>query len=166
MYTPFETLPDQARIWVYQADKRLSEKEVAEVSSAFQSFCESWEAHGQPLRTSHKLELQQFLILGMDEGFTNASGCSIDSSVRVLKMLQSQGINFLDPSKIAFLVNEEVQLCPRLELKALFANGALSGSTITFNNLVSTKADLENHWKIRVEKSWMVKYLHAPALIK
>jgi hypothetical protein len=167
MYTPFETLPTHSRVWVYQADRKMSASEEAEVSSSMKSFCEQWVAHGQLLQTSFKIEHNQFLIVAVDEGFNDASGCSIDGSVRVLKGFQTElNLNFLDSSKIAFLIDGEICLFPRTELKALFASGKLNNSTPTFNNLVATKADFEKQWKITTEKSWMAKYLPNPALIE
>jgi hypothetical protein len=167
MYTPFETLPTHSRVWVYQADRKMSASEEAEVSSSMKLFCEQWVAHGQPLQTSFKIEHNQFLIVAVDEGFNNASGCSIDGSVRMLKGLQADlNINFLDSSRIAFLVGAEIELFSRTELKSLFESGKLMASTITFNNLVATKADFERQWKITTEKSWMAKYLPNPALIE
>jgi hypothetical protein len=166
MYTPFENLPAHARVWIYQADRKMSAAEEATVSFSMKSFCEQWVAHGQPLQTSFKIEYGQFLIVAVDEGFNNASGCSIDGSVRMLKGFQTQlNLNFLDPSKIAFFIDGEISLFPRTELKALFASGKLTNATLTFNNLVATKADFENQWEIVVEKSWMVKYLPNPTLI-
>ncbi|NOS94190.1 MAG: hypothetical protein HOP30_19915, partial [Cyclobacteriaceae bacterium] len=153
-------------IWAYQADRKLTEQESELVSAQYKSFCEGWEAHGQPLKTSFHLLLNQFLILAVDEGVHHASGCSIDGSVRLLKNLQNQRINFLDASKIAFLINDEVKLFSRLELKPLFASGYLSSQTITFNNLVATKGDWETIWRIPVEKSWMAKYLVNHTLVQ
>jgi hypothetical protein len=167
MYSPFEKLPAHARVWIYQADRKLSDNEVDVVSVSMKDFCEQWVAHGQPLMTSFKIEHNQFLVVGVDEGFNNASGCSIDGSVRVLKGLQAElNINFLNSSRIAFLLDGEIQLFSRPELKDLFAGGKVNGSTTTLNNLVATKADFERQWKIAVEKSWLVKYLPNPALIK
>ncbi len=166
MFFSFDTLPQHARIWVYQADRKLSDEEVKLVSADFQAFCVGWEAHGQPLKTSFQLLFKQFLILAVDEGVHHASGCSIDGSVRVLKNLQNQGINFLDASKIAFLINEEIKLFGRLELKPLFASGFLTPQTITFNNLVATKGEWETQWRIPVEKSWMAKYLANHTLVQ
>jgi hypothetical protein len=167
MYIAFENLPTQARVWIYQADRKMSAGEEAKVNSSMKSFCEQWVAHGQPLQTSFKIEHNQFLIVAVDEGFNNASGCSIDGSVRMLKGFQIElGLNFLDPSKIAFLIDDEISLFPRTELKALFASGKLTNATLTFNNLVATKADFESQWKIVAEKSWMVKYLPSPTLIR
>ncbi|NOS57013.1 MAG: hypothetical protein HOP37_12260, partial [Cyclobacteriaceae bacterium] len=95
----------------------------------------------------------------------SASGCSIDGSVRILKSYQAElGISFLDPSQVAFMINGEVKLFPRLEVKRLFESGQLNAATPTFNNLVATKMDFEKQWKIPVEKSWMVKYLPKTAL--
>jgi hypothetical protein len=166
MYNTFENLPPHSRIWVYQADRKLTEYEVKQVSADFQAFCEGWEAHGQPLQTSFQLLLNQFLVLAVDEGIHHASGCSIDGSVRVLKNLQNHGINFLDASRIAFQINDEIKLFSRLELKPLFTSSYLSSQTITFNNLVTTKGDWEIKWRIPVEKSWMAKYLANHSLVQ
>ncbi len=167
MYIPFENLPTHARVWVYQADRKMFASEEEAVSAAMKSFCEQWVAHGQPLQTSFKIEFNQFLIVAVDEGFNNASGCSIDGSVRMLKGFQVKlNLHFLDPSKIAFLIESKICLFSRTELKALFAKGQLTNATPTFNNLVATKADFENQWKIATEKSWMAKYLPNPALIE
>jgi len=165
MYVPFETLPEHARIWVYQASRKLSDTEEEKVRNAQQAFCEQWEVHGLALHSSFKIEYNQFLILCVDEGVHSASGCSIDGSVRILKSYQAElGINFLDPSQVAFMINGEVKLFPRLEVKRLFESGQLNAATLTFNNLVATKMDFEKQWKIPVEKSWMVKYLPKTAL--
>lgn len=165
MYVPFELLPDHARVWVYQASRRLTDAEVEKVRSNQQAFCKQWEAHGQALHSSFKIEYNQFLIVGVDEGVHSASGCSIDGSVRILKGYHSElGVDFLDSSQVAFLLNSEVKLFPRLELKSLFESGQLNGATRTFNNLVATKAEFEKHWEIPVEKSWLVKYLPKSSL--
>jgi hypothetical protein len=160
MYIPFESLPGHARIWVYQAGQKMSGAEAEKVRSTQLAFCEQWEAHGQPLKTSFKIEYDQFLVIGVDEGFHNASGCSIDGSVRILKAYQADlGINFLDSSLIAFSMNDGIHLFPRTELKGLFERGQIDAATLTFNKLVATKSDFETLWEIPVEKSWMVKYL-------
>lgn len=166
MYVLFQSLPDHARIWVYQASRKLSDAEVEKVCSNQQAFCEQWEAHGQALHSSFKIEYSQFLVVGVYEGVHSASGCSIDGSVRILKGYDSElGVNFLDPSQVAFILGGEVKLFPRAELKHLFEEGQLNGATRTFNNLVPTKAAFEKQWEIPVEKSWLVKYLPKSSLI-
>ena len=165
MFIPFETLPPNARIWIYQSARPLSVDQENLLSSELQDFCNQWAAHGQPLKTSFKIEHHHFVILAVDENYNDASGCSIDGSVRILKSLQEKsGIDFLDRSRVAFLLDNEIQVYPLHELKNLFSSGRLSASSQTFNNLVATKSDFDKGWPTIVEKSWLVKYLPKPTV--
>lgn len=166
MYIPFNTLPSNARLWIYQSDRSLTTDEENLLSTELKEFCEQWKAHGQPLKTSFKIEHHHFVILAVDENYNDASGCSIDGSVRILKTLhEKSGINFLDRSKVAFLVDQEIKTFPVTELKNLFLSGRLTATTHTFNNLVATKSEFDRGWLTTVEKSWLVKYLPKPAVV-
>lgn len=165
MFTPFETLPSTARLWIYQSNRPLSDGEEKSLGLVLQEFCDQWKAHGQDLRTSFRIEHHQFLILAVDEDYNDASGCSIDGSVRILKSLQQEtGINFFDRGQVAFLLNNEVKSFPLQELKSLFASGRLTHSSLAFDNLVAVKSDFDKAWPSPVEKTWLVKYLPKPAV--
>src|SRR5690349_24815295 len=97
MYVPFETLSDNSRVWIYQGHRRLTDSEADQLHSVLRSFCEQWAAHGEPLKTSYRLERNQFVVLCADEDFHAPSGCSIDTSVRMLKDFQaSTGVDFFN----------------------------------------------------------------------
>ena len=160
MYVPFAQLPEDSRIWIYQANRQLSDQEKKFADEALKDFCESWVAHGQPLKTSFTVEHNQFIILATDEDYHLPSGCSIDSSVRTLKTLQSHlGVDFFDRTKVAFLNGDAVVTYPMAQLKALFESGDLTGNTITFDNLAPSRGDLARTWKTPAEKTWLTKYL-------
>jgi len=160
MLIPFEKLAPHSRIWIYQADRPFSHEEEKVISNSLLSFCSQWEAHGNSLQTSFKVEYHQFVILVVDESSAGASGCSIDGSVRVLKELGNQlTIDFFDRTKVAFLKNNKIQSYSLNQLKSLFESGELTASSQTFNNLVINKAEWEINWKTPVEKSWLTKYL-------
>ena len=166
MFIPFDTLPSNARLWIYQSDRSLTTDEEKLLSTELEEFCEQWKAHGQPLKTSFKIEHHHFVILAVDENYNDASGCSIDGSVRILKQLhEKSGINFLDRSRVAFLSDNEIKTFALPELKNLFSSGRLTATTHTFNNLVATKSDFDKGWLTTVEKSWLVKYLPKPAVV-
>jgi hypothetical protein len=142
MLIPINRLPLSTRAWIYQANRMLSSTEVEIIKSALTEFCQQWAAHGQPLESNFEIRENRFVILLVNEESHAASGCSIDGSVRVMKGLQQQlGIDFFDRTKIPFLVNNQ-----------------------TFNTLAATKSELEQNWKMSVEKSWLIKYLPKPAL--
>ena len=165
MFISFEKLPPQARVWIYQANRKINSVEEKTMAALLETFCQQWVAHGQPLKSSFKIERGQFVIMAVDEDYQNPSGCSIDSSVGVMRHIQSAtGVDLLGRSQVPFFLDDQVVLVPVSEVKAQFASGRLQASTITFHTLAATKAELETNWQLPAEKSWMAKYLSKPAL--
>lgn len=165
MFVSFDTLPDNARIWVYQADRKFLPEEIRAITETTRLFCEGWSAHGHSLKTSFKIDHQQFLILAVDETSAGASGCSIDGSVRMLKQLQGElGIDFFNRTKIAFLIENEVVLISTSDLKKTFADEVLNSASLTFNILIATKKELEKRWIVQAGETWLSKYLPKSAV--
>jgi len=165
MYVPFESLSDNSRVWIYQASRSLTPTEAAGLDSTLRAFCEQWAAHGEPLKTSFRIEHNQFVILCADEDYHAPSGCSIDTSVRTLKEFQaSAGVDFFDRTRVAFLNGGEVTTISLAKLKEAFSSGALKGSGLTFDNLVPSKGDFIRRWTVPAEKTWLAKYLPKSAL--
>jgi len=166
MLTDFDALPEQARIWVYQSNRRFTDTEVESITQRAEQFISTWAAHGQALQGSVKVLYQQFLILAVDEGNHLPSGCSIDSSVHFIKELEAGlGNDFFDRSKVAFAQGEEVVLESLSQAKEKITQGKITGETTTFNNLVQDKSGLEEQWRIPVKDSWLAKYLNQQAAI-
>jgi hypothetical protein len=160
MYVSFKNLSDNSRLWIYQANRPFSETEEKIISESLNGFCEQWAAHGHALKTSFKIEHHQFVLLAADESFNLPSGCAIDSSVHIIKDLQKKtDIDFFNRSLIAFLINEKVSVLPMTLLKDEFASGTLSSNTLTFNNLVATKAEWQTQWVTPVKNTWLARYL-------
>jgi hypothetical protein len=82
MYIPFNQLPPDSKIWIYQADRVFSDTEEKIIAERLKSFCSQWAAHGHPLQTSFKIEHNQFIVLSVDENTAGASGCSIDEGFK------------------------------------------------------------------------------------
>jgi hypothetical protein len=165
MFVPFESLSDNSRVWVYQANRAFTASETRQLEVKLRAFCEQWAAHGEPLKTSFRIEHNQFVVLCADEDYHVPSGCSIDTSVRMLKEFQtSVGADFFDRSRVAFLENGAVISEPLATMKELFASGALKAASTTFDNLVPSKGDFIRRWTVPAEKTWLAKYLPKSAL--
>jgi hypothetical protein len=165
MYKTFESMPDHARIWIYQANRRLSPTDAAALSSGLTQMCGEWAAHGVPLHTSFKILHDQFIVLAVDEAANGASGCSIDGSVRVLKDLQKGlGLDFFDRATVAFDQDAKVVVYPHAEIRNLLEKKALSADTITFNNTLTTKGELKAGWRVAIKDSWLARYLPKTAV--
>lgn len=167
MYVPFDELPGDARLWIYQADRLFTDAERLAIENSCLHLCNSWSAHGTPLRTSFRIEHNLFIVLAVDEHAAGASGCSIDGSVRLLKELQQRlGLDFFNRQQVAFLEGAAVTLHPVNELKSRFADGILSPRSVTFNNAITTKKDWETAWRLPASESWLVRYLPKPAGVR
>ena len=77
MLVAFEELPESARVWIYQSDKILDSKQVDYIEEQAKVFCNQWSAHSTPLKSGYQILHKKFLVLSVDEGYNEASGCSI-----------------------------------------------------------------------------------------
>lgn len=160
MFASFDTLENSARIWIYQATRKFTESEKNTISDTLTTFTHSWVAHGNPLKTSFTILYDQFIVLAADENFNEASGCSIDSSVRVIWQLDEQfSLSLFDRTKIGFLKGEQVEMIPLHELPRALTEGRWSSTSQFFNNVLETKAQLKNGWIIPANQSWLKRYL-------
>lgn len=159
MYIPFEQLPAHSRVWIYQAERILTEKEIEIVKQRLTRFCEGWNTHGNGMPTSFDIFDQQILILAVDESGLGASGCSIDSSVKVLRELESMlGVNLTDQGKVSVRNSSgDLKVFPALGLKSKVQAGELTLEQEVINPLIRTKADLQQLWQ-PVRNSWLNKY--------
>ena len=159
MYVAFDQIPDSARVWIYQSNRILSEAEITHIRKEAEAFLSKWTAHGATLHSSANVFHKQFLVIALDEGLNQASGCSIDSSVTFVKQLeQAFGNSFFDRTQVAFLLEGKVHLTAMSKVKEKIKNGSIGKDTLTFNNLVTSKQDLEAQWLTPVKETWLKRY--------
>lgn len=159
MYLPFEKMPESARIWVYQSNRKFTPEEIAYASARLTAFCEQWNTHGALMPSSFELLHDQFIVLAVDESKLGASGCSIDSSVRTLREIEQKlNISLLDQGKVSFISDGQVITSKLQEVKDYIKAGNLQEDTRIFNPLINRKEDLSEKWIIPAKDSWLKKY--------
>lgn len=163
MLVEFKDMPAEARLWVYQADRPLSSSEQEFIRVQSVSFIRQWTAHGANLQASFDICFDQFLVITVDENFNQVSGCSIDSSVRFVRLLEQElKVSFLDRTQVAFLDEKlkpnGIVTKPLSEIKQKVNSGEIQEDTIVFNNMVTSKREFDTNWKIETKKSWLGKY--------
>jgi len=149
--------PD-SRVWIYQSSRLLSLGEALEVEEMLNEFAQNWKSHGTPVKGAAHLFFGQFIILMADETATGVSGCSTDSSVRLIKEIEQKlGISLFDRTSLAFVVKDKVQLLPLAQFNYALDQQYIDGDTLYFNNVVQTKKELEENWIVPVRESWLAK---------
>ena len=159
MLIPFEQMPDQARLWIYQAERRLRPDELSLVEASSEAFLNQWQVHGQDLKASFKVEYDQFLIISVDESFSQASGCSIDASVHLIQALENElKISFMTTSQVAFMKNDEISLLPFNQLKSQIQAEVIQPETLVFDNTVQNLEQFRAGWLKESSKTWVNRY--------
>lgn len=159
MLIEFDKMPETSRVWIYQAERKLSQSEIEFVERSTAEFLKGWSAHGNDLKSSFKIQYDQFLILTVDESFSQASGCSIDASVNLIKALEQRvGISFITNSLVGFLMENEVKLIPFNELKDEVQKNTITPSTPMFNNTIQYLSDYKTKWLVESHEGWVSKY--------
>jgi len=149
---------DNSRVWIYQCNRLFSLSEALEIEELLEEFTNTWLSHGAKVKGYANLFFGQFIVLMADETATGVSGCSTDSSVRLIKNIeQDYHVNLFDRQMLAFVVKERIQLLPMEQLNYAIENNFIAADTLYFNNTVQTKEELLNRWIIPVKESWLAK---------
>jgi hypothetical protein len=160
MVTEFNNLPDNSRIWIYQANRKLSELEVSEIKDKTRDFLSQWTAHGSDLEAGFEIKYNRFVVLGLNQSNASASGCSIDASVRFIQSLeQAYQVDLLDKMNVTFYNGEFIAHKSLSDFKKMAKARSVSPNTVVFNNLVNTKAEYEEHWEVPAKDSWHSRFL-------
>ena len=147
-----------SKVWIYQCSRLFKMNEALEIEDLLKEFTNQWQSHGTPVKGAGYLFFGQFIILMADERATGVSGCSTDSSVRLIKDIEQRfAVNMFERTTLAFAIKDKIQLLPLSQLQYAVDNGFINADTLYFNNLVQTKEDLEKEWIIPVKDSWLGK---------
>jgi hypothetical protein len=153
-------LPDNfspvSKVCVYQSTRLFTLHEALEIESLLNKFSSEWRTHGEEVYAYCNLFFGRFVVLMADETHAKVGGCSTDSSVRFVKELgQKFNVDFFNRTNLAFLINDKIQVIPMNQLHYALDNYFINPDTLYFNNLVSTREQLENNWIVPVKGSWI-----------
>ena len=149
---------NNSKVWIYQSNRQFTIQETIAIKELLESFATSWTSHGARVKGFANLFFGQFIIFMADETATGVSGCSTDSSVRLVKTIeQDHEVELFDRQMLAFIVKERIQMMPLAQLNESIAAGLIGPETLYFNNTVLTLEDLLNKWIIPAKDSWLGK---------
>ncbi len=160
MLIPFNELPDTSRVWIYQANRPFSEKEIEEISEKLERFISSWTAHGANPNASFEIKHRRFIVIALDQKLNSATGCSIDASVNFIQQLEKDyNVDLLDKMNVSYKQGEHIAYKNLIDFRKMAKEKAVSSNTIVFNNLVNTKAEYLEEWEVPASESWHNRFL-------
>ncbi len=161
---PFDSLPGDARLWVFAAADPLAAAGEAELLAAADAFLGGWAAHGAPLRAARDWRDGRFLAVAVDQSTAGASGCSIDGLFRSLRALEpALGTSLLTAGRVYWRgADGRVSGGDRAALRAAATAGEVGPDTPVFDTTVTTAADWRARFERPLAESWHARVV-APA---
>ncbi len=151
-------LPDHARVWVYQSSRVFTAHEVQQLNPILAEFADNWAAHGSAMVSAAEIILNRFIVFAIDEMAQAASGCSIDTSINLLKEIEkAYDINLYDRMATAFITPQHnIEMQP---VQSLSQNESVTAETLVFDNLTNTVGDLKTNWLKPISESWHKRFV-------
>jgi hypothetical protein len=152
----FRNLPDDARLWIFGANRPVAAEEASRLDEETARFLEEWAAHGEELAAAFDWRYERFLIIALDERRAAASGCSIDALMGHVRQLEGElGVDLVDGSPVWYRDGEEIRLASRKEFRELATSGDVSGRTVVFDLTVGRLGELRaGRWELPADSSW------------
>ena len=152
----FDELPDDARLWIFEADRKIGCDEGNTVVDGLDEFLEQWTAHGQGLFAARDWKYDRFIFVAVDQSAAGASGCSIDALYRFIKDLGNRlGASFIGNQDVSYRDGDRSLRVSREEFSRLATSGEVGPDTIVFDNTLTTVGDLrEGKWEVPAGDSW------------
>ncbi|MBK7959608.1 MAG: hypothetical protein IPK03_16895 [Bacteroidetes bacterium] len=134
-----------SKIWIYQSERLLDEREEAIINARLAQFVQSWTAHSHEVKGHGAVYHRAMIVLMADESHTQVSGCSIDSSVKFIKAMGAEmGIDFFDRKHLVVKVDGALQIALIQDIQSMISNGI--EQIEVFDNLILTKEEWDTAW--------------------
>jgi len=160
MLVDFNILPPESRVWIYQANRSFNEQELEEIKVKLNVFIENWTAHGSDLQSGYTIEYKRFIVIGVNQAMSQATGCSIDASVHFIQQLEKDyNVDLMDKMNVSYKQGEYVAYKTLTDFRKMAKDKAVSKNTIVFNNLVANVGEFKENWEVPASESWHSRFV-------
>lgn len=159
MKVAFEQLPENAKVWVYQSSDKLSPEQVKIVEELAAVFLNQWESHGIPVQGSVDIINDLFIRIAAFTNEASMCGRAQDAQVRLAKELENElNVQLTNRMLVTFTIDGEERVFHMNDVPALIARGEVTDDTPFYNNIIQSKKEYSEKWKVRAADSWLNRY--------
>jgi hypothetical protein len=147
---------NESRVWIYQSNRPFTQSEKSSIQQQLNEFVSKWDSHGKRVKGFAQLFFGQFIVLMADITAAEVSGCSTDSSVRLIKSFETQfELDLFNRQQLAFSINDSILTIALSDFSSAVSSEQIKSDTLYFNNMVLNKNEFIEKWIIPVEESWL-----------
>ena len=160
MIVDYDELPENSKVWIYPSSRKFYDTEIEGLHQKVSSFIGEWKEGDASFQASYQLLYNRFIVFFASNGNESLVPSDIDTLVLFIFQLQEEyAVELLDKMNVCFKQGVYVQYKDLKDFKKLIKNRAVTGKTVVFDNLVTTKEEFENYWEVPITESWYQRFL-------
>ena len=154
MSAPLAALPDDARVWVFAADRPLDAAARAAVRARVAAFTSGWRSHGRPVAAGAAWAADGVLAVGgaisPEEMNAGVSGCGIDAMTHAVEQAAADaGFEWLGGLSVVYFDGAEPRAAERPTFRRLAREGAVGPGTPVLDLTATTVGELRARGVVR-----------------
>ena len=160
MIVDYNALPGTAKVWVYPSNRKFYDTEIEGIHEKIKTFLERWKSDDENFQVSYQFLYNRFIVFFAEDSTTPLEIADIDASVQfILQLQQEHKVDLLDKMNVCFKQGEYVQYKDLKDFKKLLKNKAVTGKSIVFDNLITTKEEFDAYWEGPISDSWYGRFV-------
>jgi hypothetical protein len=162
MLKSFEKLSENSSIWIFQAERILTEPEKSFISNSLASFIANWDSHGSSVCGSFLIHSDRFIIVASENANDFVSGCSKDKLVHTIQNLEKELVISLMDRNIVYIDGNNIESGTLKKIKNMLSDQILTPETLIFDTSIQYKALLSSHFVVPLSNSFLQKFIPSP----
>ncbi|MDG2332183.1 MAG: hypothetical protein P8M05_11385 [Flavobacteriales bacterium] len=159
MEVDFNSLPNQSKVWMYQANRLLNDEDKKVIYELAEVFLSQWESHNIPVNGAIDTLNNCFVRIAAFTDEPNMCGRAQDAQVRLAKEIELElGIELTNRLLLAFEIEGETEIVHMNDLANEIRQGRINADSNFYNNLIQSKQDFDASWVMKAGESWLSKY--------
>lgn len=160
MIVDFNEIPTWSKLWVFPSSRKFYEQEISGLKENIEAFLNSWTSEDQLFNCAYELKYDRFIVISVDDTDISLSLKTHDAlSIFIQELEKKFEVILLDKINVCYKQGEFVQYKDIVEFKKMMKEKGVSAKTIVFDNMITTKEELENNWEINIMDSWLGRFL-------
>ena len=148
------TQTENIKLWIYRSIKELTEEEEREINALCRQFIGEWASHGKKLDADFRIIDKHFLVFFVNEDAAKATGCSIDSSVALIRSIEAKyQLGLLDRMQIPFKDADGVVMHSFQDLADLYSKNIIADDSLVYNLMLQEGQNFDDQWLIPFSES-------------
>lgn len=160
MIVDFNEIPTWSKLWVFPSSRKFYEQEISGLKENIEAFLNCWTNEDQLFNCAYELKYDRFIVISVDNTDISLSLKTHDAlSIFIQELEKKFEVILLDKINVCYKQGEFVQYKDIVEFKKMMKEKGVSAKTIVFDNMITTKEELENNWEINIMDSWLGRFL-------